>query len=147
MSIGVLWRGRLDRQEDNAAMQNRETDEKSIRTVATAYLESWLDGDGDRMRSALHPDLAKRGLDYAADGSVSGVHHLTAEHMETSAARGPRRQFARTCQVTVLDIADNIASVKVVSEPFIDYLHLAKLDDRWSIVNVLYKDRESPART
>jgi len=42
----------------------------------------------------------------------------------------------------VLDIADSIASAKVVSEPFVDYLHLAKLDGRWSIINVLYEDRE-----
>ena len=42
----------------------------------------------------------------------------------------------------MLDLADNIASVTVVSEPFVDYLHLAKLDGRWSIVNVLYEDRE-----
>lgn len=123
-------------------MQARDADEKSIRHVATAYLESWLDGDGDRMRGALHPDLAKRGLDYATDLRPSGVHHLTAEYMAQSAAKGPRRQFARTCDVTVLDMADNIASVKVVSEPFVDYLHLAKLDGRWSIVNALYEDRQ-----
>lgn len=42
----------------------------------------------------------------------------------------------------MLDIADSIASAKVVSEPFVDYLHLAKLDGRWSIINVLYEDRE-----
>jgi hypothetical protein len=133
--------GHLD-SGDNAAMQARETDEQSIRTVAAAYLESWLDGDGERMRGALHPDLAKRGLDYAADGRPSGVHHLTAEYMERSAAKGPRPQFARTYEITVLDIADSIASAKVVSQPFIDYLHLAKLDGSWSIVNVLYEERE-----
>ena len=123
-------------------MRTREIDEEAIRSVARAYLESWLDGDGERMRGALHPDLAKRGLDYAADRKPSGVHHLTAEYMEGSAAKGPRPQFARTCEVTVLDVADSIASAKVVSEPFVDYLHLAKLDGRWSIVNVLYEDRE-----
>jgi len=122
-------------------MKRSATDEESIRGVATAYLESWLDGDGERMRGALHPDLAKRGLDYA-DGRPSGVHHLTADYMGRSAAKGPPPQFARTCEVTVLDIADNIASVKVMSEPFVDYLHLAKLEGRWSIVNVLYEDRE-----
>src|SRR5580765_5617097 len=94
------------------------------------------------MRGALHLDLAKRGLDYAADRRPSGVHHLTAEYMERSAAKGPRPQFARTCEITVLDVADSIASAKVVSEPFVDYLHLAKLDGRWSIVNALYEDRE-----
>ena len=56
------------------------------------------------------------------------MHHLTAEYMERSAANGPRPQFARTCEITVLDIADSIANAKVVSEPFVDYLHLAKLD-------------------
>ena len=123
-------------------MQPREIDEEAIRGVARAYLESWLDGDGERMRGALHPDLAKRGLDYAADRRPSGVHHLTAEYMERSAEKGPRPQFARTCEITVLNVADSIASAKVVSEPYVDYLHLAKLDGRWSIVNVLYEDGE-----
>lgn len=123
-------------------MQTREIDEQAIRGVARAYLESWLDGDGERMRGALHPDLAKRGLDYAADRRPSGVHHLTAEYMERSAAKGPRPQFARTCEITVLDVAASIACAKVVSEPYVDYLHLAKLDGRWSIVNALYEDRE-----
>jgi len=93
------------------------------------------------MRGALHPNLAKRGLDYDRDRTASGVHHLTTDDMAQSAAQGPRPQYARTCEITVLDVADNIASVKVVSEPFVDYLHLARLDGRWSIVNVLYEDR------
>ena len=38
------------------AMQPREPDEEEIRDVATAYLESWLDGDGERMRGSLHPE-------------------------------------------------------------------------------------------
>lgn len=126
-------------------MQPRESDEESIRGVAMAYLESWLDGDGERMRGALHPDLAKRGLNYADDGKPNGVHHFSAEGMERSAAKGPRPNFARSCEITVLDVADNIASAKVVSEPFVDYLHLVKLDGRWSIVNVLYEDREPGA--
>jgi hypothetical protein len=119
----------------------RERDEGAIREVARAYLESWLDGDAERMRLALHPMLAKRGLDYGADSAPTAVHNLDTDYMIDSAARGPRRQFERTCEITTLDLADNVASVKVVSEPFIDYLHLAKLDGRWSIVNALYEDR------
>jgi hypothetical protein len=122
-------------------MHDQASDESAIRDVATAYLESWLDGDGERMRGALHPNLAKRGLDYDGDRTPSGVHHLTADDMAQNAALGPRPQYARTCEITDLDVADNIASVKVVSEPFVDYLHLARLDGRWSIVNVLYENR------
>ena len=122
-------------------MEGRERDESAIREVARAYLESWLDGDAERMGGALHPMLAKRGLDYAADSAPTGVHHLDADHMIESAGRGPRRQFERTCEITILDLADHVASVKVVSEPFVDYLHLVKLDGRWSIVNALYEAR------
>jgi hypothetical protein len=126
----------------NAPMDEREADEQAIRGVARAYLESWLDGDGGRMGSALHPMLAKRGLDYGQDLSPAGLHHLDREYMVGSAARGPRSQYGREIEITILDVADNVASVKVVSEPFIDYLHLARLDGRWSIVNVLYEDRQ-----
>ena len=125
--------------------RSRADDEQIINDVARSYLESWLDGDGERMRSSLSPKLAKRGLDYGSDLTATDVHHLDAEYMVDSAARGPRRQFARTCTVEILDIADNIASVKVTSEPFIDYLHLAKLNGQWSIVNVLYEDRNPTA--
>jgi hypothetical protein len=123
-------------------MKGRESDESAIRDVARGYLESWLDGDAERMREALHPMLAKRGLDYAANSVPTAVHHLETNNMIESAARGPRRQFGRTCEITILDLADNVASVKVVSEPFIDYLHLVKLDGRWSILNALYESRQ-----
>jgi hypothetical protein len=126
---------------NDAEAKGRAADEEALRDVACEYLESWLDGDGERMRSALSPSLAKRGLDYGPDYKPTGLHHLDAEYMVASAARGPRPQFERTCTITILDVADNIASVKVASDPFIDYLHVAKLDGRWSIVNALYEDR------
>ena len=37
-----------------------------ITAAALDYVEGWFDGDADRMRRALHPDLAKRRL--RADG-------------------------------------------------------------------------------
>jgi hypothetical protein len=123
-------------------VKGRERDEDAIRDVARAYLESWLDGDAERMRAALHPMLAKRGLDYGHESTPTAVHHLDADYMIESAARGPRRQFGRTCEITILDLAEDVASVKVVSEPFIDYLHAVKLDGRWSILNALYEDRQ-----
>jgi hypothetical protein len=125
-----------------AIVQTRDADRDVIKGVANDYLESWLDGDGERMKGALNPALAKRGLEYDADLRPTGLRLLTAEDMVRSAAKGPRPQYARTCEVTILDLADNIASVKVVSEPFVDYLQVARLDGRWSIVNVLWEDRE-----
>ena len=41
--------------------------------------------------------------------------------------------------VTILDIYENAASVKVVAGAWIDYLHVARSDGRWQIVNVLWE--------
>jgi hypothetical protein len=41
--------------------------------------------------------------------------------------------------VTILDRTESMASVKIVSEAFVDYLHLAKTDDVWQIVNVSWE--------
>jgi Putative lumazine-binding len=40
--------------------------------------------------------------------------------------------------VIVLDAFRDIATVKVRSAPFVEYLHLARFDNRWLIVNALY---------
>ena len=41
--------------------------------------------------------------------------------------------------VTILDIYGNVASVKIVASDWIDYLHVAKFNGRWVIVNVLWE--------
>ena len=46
--------------------------------------------------------------------------------------------------VTILDRYGNTASVKVIAADFIDYLHIAKFDGRWVIVNVLWELKPRP---
>ena len=41
--------------------------------------------------------------------------------------------------VTVLDVFENAASAKIVASSWIDYLHLARFNGRWVIVNVLWE--------
>ena len=48
----------------------------------------------------------------------------------------------RAFEITVQDVFRHIATVKVLSYPFMDYLHVAKIGDRWLIVNVLWEVRE-----
>lgn len=40
--------------------------------------------------------------------------------------------------MTVLNVFRDIATVMVRSEPFVEYLHLARFGDNWLIVNALY---------
>ncbi len=41
--------------------------------------------------------------------------------------------------VQILDIYENVASVRVTAGEWIDYLHLGKVDDEWKIINVLWE--------
>jgi hypothetical protein len=47
----------------------------------------------------------------------------------------------RTYEIIVQDVFRHIACVKVVSRDMMDYLHLAKLNDAWFIINVAWELR------
>ncbi len=90
------------------------------------------------MRAMLPPALAKRtALEPGAPGLA--LDEDTAEGMVEIVGRGPRATAEAGQDVTVLDVASDIATVKVVSAPFTEYLHLARFGDRWLIVNALYE--------
>jgi hypothetical protein len=45
----------------------------------------------------------------------------------------------RRRDVSILDIYESVASVKVVAKDWIDYLHVVKFDNGWVIINVLWE--------
>jgi hypothetical protein len=118
----------------------RTPDRGAIIAAATDYIESWLEGDAERMRGCLHPDLAKRRVMDATSGSLDLNEVPFADLVE---AAQEAKDVPRGHQVEVLDMAEETASVRVTSHPFVDYLHLARFGDRWLIVNALYERRET----
>ena len=124
---------------NEAATERGATDLEAIIQAATDYIESWLDGDGERMRACLHPALAKRRVEDAASGEL-GLLEVTADGLSDNI--GDRKEVDRAYEVTVLDVSPGTASVRVTSAPFIDHLHLARFGDRWLIVNALYERRD-----
>lgn len=116
----------------------------AIRQCATDYIESWLDGDGERMRGCLHPALAKRAVYRDRSGSLQ-IDESPAEQMVELAAAGRGAKHGRSYEVEIEDVFRTIASVKVTSEPYVDYLHVARFDGRWLIVNALWDFRDPAA--
>ncbi len=126
--------------EDSLA---RREDLDAITRSSADYIEGWYTGDAERMRRCLHPELAKRRVVEEPPG-MWHVRHMGAGVMVTATMKGEGTETPeaeRTRQITVLDVFRDIACVKVVSQPFVDYLHLARVGDRWLIVNVLYARR------
>jgi hypothetical protein len=114
-------------------------DSTAIRQCALDYIEGWYEADPDRMERALHPDLAKR-IVRTTDGR-SRLDQMSAMSLVQGvrARRDRPRDGSGQKDVTILDIFENVASVKVVASDWIDYMHIARFNNRWVIVNVLWE--------
>lgn len=120
-------------------------DSAAIRTAGLDYIEGWYTGDAERMARALHPELAKRIVETNVESGRSWLEQMGATRLVEGARAGVGRETPeaeRRTEVTILDIFQNAASARVDAGAWIDYLHLAKWDDRWVIVNVLWERRE-----
>ncbi|MBI1756647.1 MAG: nuclear transport factor 2 family protein [Fimbriimonas ginsengisoli] len=101
------------------------------------------------MERALHPDLAKR---IVVVNPANGRNRL--DHMSAMAlVQGTRRMSAHPVpkdkqqkDVIILDVFGNAACVKIVANTWIDYLHEAKFEGHWVIVNVLWELKPSPPK-
>jgi hypothetical protein len=128
-----------------ASTQAPAEDLAGIRQAALDYIEGWYEGSPERMERSLHPELAKR-IVITRDGR-SRLDQMSALTLINGVRRGggtktPKEQQQK--DITILDVYGNTASVKLVAASWIDYLHVAKYDGRWVIVNVLWELKPQP---
>lgn len=115
-------------------------EDAAIRAAALDYIEGWYEGDAARMERAVHPDLAKRIVRNGPDGATLG--DMGAEQLVQGTGGGGGSDTPAEDQhkdVTILDVYGNAASVRVYASGWVDYLHLAKWNGEWKIVNVLWE--------
>ncbi len=114
-------------------------DRERILAAARDYIESWLDGDAERMGRCLHPQLVKRSVEQA-DGELT-LEDLTRNDMVSATREGRGTRYERPYEATILDAFGDIATVRVFSSVYMDYLHIARWGERWLIVNALWQRR------
>ena len=123
-----------------------DSDREGIRAAALDYIEGWYEANPERMERALHPDLAKR-IVRTNDKGQSGLGQMSAMTLVQGVKHGGGKDTPKDKQqkdVTILDVYQNTASVKIVASDWIDYLHMAKWNGRWVIVNVLWELKPKP---
>jgi hypothetical protein len=117
------------------------TDSSAIVATALDYIDGFYTSDAARMERALHPDLAKRIVGNPA-GPESVLQNMTAEQLVQATASGGADRIpdaAKKEDVSVLDIYNNIATVRIDAGLWIDYLHVARWNGGWKMVNVLWE--------
>lgn len=119
-------------------------DRAAVVQVVADYYASWFAGDDELMRASLHPELAKRSVEQSGAGD-SVLETIGAEDMVKLTAGGAGKKYRAGHDVVMCDIDKDLATVKVISTPYIEYLHLARFGERWLIVNVLWRGRTESA--
>jgi len=132
-----------------ALAQEKVDPRLGIQKACLDYIEGWYEGDAARMERALHPDLAKRIVRSGPNGK-STLSQMSAMGLVQGVRSGHGKQTPKEKQqkdVTVLDVFENAATAKIIASDWIDYLHLARWNGEWKIVNVLWemKPQESHA--
>ena len=128
--------------EAQAQSNVSQADASAIKAAALDYIEGWYEGNVERMERSLHPDLAKRIVRTNAQTGASRLDQMSAMSLVQGTRKGYGNKTPKEKQlkdVMILDVFENAASVKVVASDWVDYMHMAKSNGRWMIVNVLWE--------
>jgi hypothetical protein len=128
----------------SAPAQVAATPSDSARRQVSAVVEHYLHGlkfnDVASLRTAFWPEAMLYWV--KRDGSLG---RLTQEDWYKSFAASAGKEEQGELRIDAIDVAGDIASVKVVEtypkSIYIDYLNLIRLDGRWLIVNKVYTSR------
>jgi len=123
-----------------------DADKAAITATALDYIEGWYTGDAERMERSLSPDLAKR-IVMTNDQGRGMLQQMSAMGLVQGVKRGGGKNTPKERQqkdVTILDVFENAAVVKIVASDWVDYLEEARFNGRWVIVNVLWELKPKP---
>ncbi|RXK62159.1 hypothetical protein ESA94_03860 [Lacibacter luteus] len=127
----------------NIISAQTKQDSLEIRQAALAYIESQHKPNPGLMDSALHSRMVKRtfwkdkatGKDYVRETTTESMILLAESYNK----KGDKFPASPKKEVILLDVSERTASVKLIADEWIDYMHIVKLNGAWKIINVLWQ--------
>jgi hypothetical protein len=122
-------------------------DAEGVSLAARDYIEAFYEGDSTKIVRSVSPTVVKYGY-YIPKGD--STYHGTGmsyaqmlDYVRQVKASGRSTPPSAPRVVALLEVLDQVAAAKVVAWWGTDYLHLAKIDGRWMITQVIW---QSPPR-
>lgn len=125
-----------------AANAQTNEDNEAVRQAAINYIESVYNVNPTLVERSVHPDLAKRGFFLKPAETVYAPLTMTfAQLLELAKNYNKTGRVPKDApkEVTIFEVSDQTASAKVTASWGIDYLHLAKYEGKWKIINILWQ--------
>ena len=127
----------------NTILGQTRQDSLDIKQAALDYIESQHKPNPLQMERALHPRMVKRtfwkdkatGKDYVRETTTESMVLLAESYNKN----GDKFPSSPKKEVKMLDVSERTASVKLIADEWIDYMHIVKLNGTGKIVNVLWQ--------
>ena len=126
-----------------AAQPDRPSDDKAaIRTAVINYIEGYYLSDVVRMERSLHPHFLKHTIS-GSNGELNIADKSCMEMVqEVRNKKGVTPVSDQKKDITVFDIAGDVASAKLVATHWTNYMTLLKQDGEWKILSVVKRNQE-----
>lgn len=118
-----------------------DADVVGVEAAVRMYIDSWHRGDADGMAQSLHGDLVKRAVDREAPVGSGSMAEVTRSEMVEWTGQGGGGSPDAPVESVVEHVEGDIASARVGTPKYLDYVHLVRTAAGWRIVNDLYRRR------
>jgi len=138
LGFGLCLTSLLSNLATNAQENKTPADDAStVRETVRNYIEGYYTGDAHRMAATLHPHYLKHML----HGNIPVREKTGGQMISEVRSKGPVNvpPADRTEQISVLDISGNMASAKLVTPHWVDYMTLSKSNGEWKILSVVQR--------
>ena len=130
--------------EDKAMYEMKKKESKEVKKAILDYVNGLYNADSTMIERSVHPELRKRGYWYNKKESAYRDNlDMSFEQLRNLAARwnvdGTSANENSPKDIVIYDVLDRTASAKLTAEWGVDYFHLAKLDGKWMIMNVIWQ--------
>jgi hypothetical protein len=126
--------------ESEVENKNKIKDYKAVENTALAYIDAAYCEDPSKIENNVHPNLAKMGFCMEDNGYAEYpmTYPELVEVVKTFNEDGhvPEDAFKK---VTIFEVLDQTVSVKLETVFGIEYIHLAKYEGKWLIIQVLWQ--------
>jgi hypothetical protein len=117
------------------------SEKAAVEQAALDYLEAIYNVQPERIERSVHPTLNKRGF-YKKDAATPYAEMpMTYEQLVKLASTWNKEGKRDTSvkEITVLDVLDQTAVVRLKASWGIDYMFLGKFDGRWKITQIMWQ--------
>src|SRR6185503_14181442 len=125
------------------AQAQNQADREAVRQAVLDYVEGIYNVEPARIERSVHPNLAKLGfyrppaeMAYRAGSKMTFQQLVEIAKNFNKDGKLPKDAPK---EIVIYDVLDQTATVKLTADWGTDYMHLAKFDGKWMIINVLWQ--------